>query len=199
MVAQPQPRASPLPRRAALALAALALAAALAAPAPALARDMTGKGGVGTLLPVGEQRQALPAIALRYWRRHLALDFHVGFDWWKDGLRTDDVRTLRAGAGVSWLRFRSRAYCAGSPCVSRVESQLSVQLELLLVAEWFFSDHLGISAAVGPSALLTSSFAASAEQDAGLDALLGRNLTRGGAVLGLGGQYGGGIGLHYYF
>lgn len=194
---------------------ALVVAATLA-PADVVARDMRGKGGIGTLVPTSDVLGSTPVIALRYWRRSLAIEAAVGFDWWRDSLRTDDTRRIHAGAGATfllidaprlsagvttraWLQFGSRIYCSGTPCKQVEDKDLGLLLEALFSVEYFFSDHFGVSAAVGPALFVASSFAASADNDAGLKDLLGDNLTRGGALIELGGRYSGGIGILYYF
>lgn len=190
--------------------------AALVTPPAASARDMRGKGGIGTLVPTSDVLGQTPVIALRYWRRSLAVEAYVGFDWLRDSLRVDDTRRIHAGGGATlllvdaarlsagvtlrgWLQFGSREFCTGTPCKTRVESDLGVLVEALISAEYFFSDHFGVSAAVGPALFVASSFESSAEQDAGLKDLLGQQLTRGGALIELGGRYSGGIGIIYYF
>lgn len=186
--------------------------------APAQARDMTGKGGVGLLVPTSDVLGQTPVIALRYWRQSIAVDAMVGYDWMRTSSDDVETRRLHAGAGATWKLVDGTRLSAGIggrlwmqytthevTVVENGESQtsalddLGLLLEVLLVAEWFVSDHLGISAAVGPSFFVVSSFAPTSRTDSGLTDLLGPNASRGGSLIELGGRYGGGIGLQYYF
>ena len=185
---------------------------------PAHARDMTGKGGVGLLMPTSDVLGQTPVIALRYWRQTIAVEAMVGYDWLRSTAGDDDTRRLHAGAGATWKLVDGARLSAGvggrvwmqytsneittvgnGKSTFSIQNDLGLLLELLLVAEWFVSDHLGISAAVGPSIFVVSSFAPTSRTDSGLCDLLGTKASRGGSLIELGGRYGGGIGLQYYF
>ncbi len=187
----------------------------LCAAIPAHARDMRGKGGIGTLVPTSDVLGTTPVIALRYWRRSLAIEALVGFDIASNSLRHDTTNVIHAGGGTTflfvdgphlsagitlrgWLQYRSREHCSGTDCKPNIEQDLGVLFEALLSAEWFFTDHFSISAGVGPALFLASSFE-TADDKAGLENLLGTNLARGGALIEVGGRYSGGIGILYYF
>jgi hypothetical protein len=213
-------RAHKAPRRArgrGLALSTL-LIVAICATSTAQARDMTGKGGLGTLVPTSDVLGTTPVIALRYWRRQFAFEMHVGFDWLRstDSVDTFDARKVHAGLGVIWALVDGPRVSAGFGLRGWLQigsftstnsitgdnksgNDVGVLLEALLVAEWFLSDHVGISAAVGPSLYLANSFVSSAKKDPKLQELIGPNLTSGGGLIELGGRYSGGLGLTYYF
>lgn len=198
----------------------MALTAALLASlaSTAAARDMTGKGGVGLLVPTSDVLGQTPAIALRYWRQTFAIEAMIGYEGLRASDGTDDTRRVHAGAGTTWKLIDGARLSAGvggrvwmqftSHEVTVIEgdktsvstlNDLGLLFELLLVAEWFVSDHLGISAAVGPSFFAVTSFAPASSADSGITDLLGSKASRGGSLIELGGRYGGGIGLQYYF
>lgn len=221
MLAQPHRQVSPLAhtlRGGTYAFLALVTLAAIWAPTTAQARDMSGKGGVGLLVPTSEVLGRTPVIALRYWRQSIAVEAMVGYDWLRSSSGDDDTSNLHAGAGMTWklvdgarlsagvggrlwMQYRSNELTTinnGKKSYD-IQNDLGLLLELLLVAEWFVSDHLGISAGVGPSIFVVSSFAPTSRTDSGIADLLGTKASRGGSLIELGGRYGGGIGLQYYF
>jgi hypothetical protein len=200
------------------ALALCALVMVCASPSPAVARDMTGKGGFGTLIPTSDALGSTPTVALRYWRRNTAFEMHAGFDWLRgnDKVAPRDARRVHVGLGMIWALVDGPRLTAGLGLrgwlqvgssetrnaddeIVESTNEVSVLVEALLTAEWFLSDHIGVSAAIGPSVLLNNSSSTTSGADPTLQELIGPSLQGSGSSIELGGRYSGGIGLTYYF
>ena len=103
---------------------------------------------------------------------------------------------LRGVAEFSSTESKAR----GERSKGRFSSALALLLEVPLQAEVFLSDHSSITASVGLSASISSSFDTTNEKDGGLIDLLGtKGTNRGGVAFELGGRYAGGLGYTYYF
>ena len=68
-------------------LSAALVLVALAA-SPALARDMTGKGGLGLVQSSHPQMSRLPTLLFRYWGRRISWEMLLGFDVIRDRSQT---------------------------------------------------------------------------------------------------------------
>ncbi len=188
----------------------------LLAPGWAAARDMTGKGGLGVLVPTSSRLGHTPVLALRYWRSAFAFEAAGGADWFMTSAGDDDTRRVFGQVGGTWRLVDSRRLTAGlggrlwmvyesreltlagaTGTEYEITNDFGLILEILLVAEYFFTDHFGISASVGPALSWGWSCETQSRSDCGLIDVF--DARRGATVLELGGRYGGGIGMTYYF
>ena len=85
---------------------------AFASPQPAVARDMTGKAGVGFSARLDKGFRQVPALTFRYWQRKLAVELIAGFDWDVVQSDLDDTRRFHGGVGISWLIRDTRHFSA---------------------------------------------------------------------------------------
>lgn len=74
-------------KRALMVLSVLAVMAALL-PGSAVARDMTGKGGLGLMQSSHPQMSRLPTLTFRYWGRRVCWELLLGFDVMRDRSQT---------------------------------------------------------------------------------------------------------------
>ena len=201
---------------------ALALTIALAWSGAAAGRDMTGKGGIGVLQPIGDGTQNTPTLlAFRYWRTQFAFELLAGFDTSPGAICTDAEAnsnageaapgsptncgarqsSVRGGATVLFRLLDSPQFSAGLG--GRVwfildhlragDSQLGTVIELPFQVEYFLNDNASVQAGVGPVLLMLGSF-----DEGGIGTTLLGN-ARNGVQVRVGGRYSGGAGFTYYF
>ena len=181
---------------------------------PALARDMTGKGGLGILHSLDGDLLRPPALAFRYWRTNTAIEVLASVDWQRRPWPADDLRETQAGAGLLirlvdtrrmsaaiGLRVWARYSWTISDPVGEEESWLGLLVEIPLQAEFFLSDHSSLVVSFGPSLLWNSrTDSGTAGSSKGLDAGIPNEGFGGdGLLIRLGGGHGGGLGYTYYF
>ena len=86
-VNHPTSRGLSLWKRALVVLSVLVVMAALL-PGSAVARDMTGKGGLGLMQSSHPQMSRLPTLLFRYWGRKVCWELLLGFDVMRDRSQT---------------------------------------------------------------------------------------------------------------
>lgn len=196
-------------------------------PSPALARDMTGKGGVGILARLHGDQSIKPSLAIRYWREKIAIDLLAGIDWqleqktsepalgfFQIGLgvhrRVFDSRFVSATVGLrawghyGWTKTRlidTMIECNRLTFKSKVDNRLQLVAEFPFQVEFFLSDHASIVGSVGFSVGWHSAYSevTDTESQTDLTEFLSRRAHKSGFRVELGGNYSGGIGYTYYF
>lgn len=181
----------------------LLLLALLLMPLESLARDMTGKGGVGVLVTT----EALPMLAFRYWRTNFALELLAGYRSVSLAPqpaqpRPEQIDVLFAlgllyrvadGARASlalglrpWLRYTLQSV--------HDQSSWRFGTEIPLQAEAFLTDHFSLIGAVGLTIDFGAPIVRSTTTGTSLD-----GPTDTGVLLGVRGGFSGGLGATYYF